>query len=486
MSGTAKALGIEHVFVLMFENRSFDHMLGFSAITGDDAVTGRPTTSNGLSGAESNSLNGQEFRVSEGADHTMQVDPDHEFLDVLRQLCGPTATYSPGGSYPAIDRSGFVASYVQSGGAQPGEIMKCYSPTQLPVLNALCREFVVCDNWHASMPGPTWPNRLFVHAASSGGLDHSPTTIEIAEWEAIAGFDFPNGTIFDALQKAGIKHRLYSGDNFPMVSALKGIHLDDIRHFSLFASDLQQPGYDFSYVFIEPSYDVLHDYRAGSSQHPLGDITQGEALIKTTYEAIRNSPIWGKSLLIVTWDEHGGFYDHATPPSAPAPGDTTLGAKHNKSGFTFQQYGPRVPAVVVSPLIPKNLIDHRVYDHASIPATVESLFGLGSLTERDKNANRLDALISLTQARDDAPTALPAPAVNATPATRPDDSVDDGNVPGILQAAMRQNLAIAPQERSMIVARVAGIKTRGDAMQYLAEVQRRVHIQGGALTQRTG
>lgn len=481
MSGTAKTLGIEHVFVLVLENRSFDHLLGFSVITGNDALTGKPTKSSSLSGTESNSFGGQEYRVSEGADYTMQVDPSHEFLDVLQQLCGPKATYSPGGPYPLIDRSGFVASYVQSGGAsQPGEIMKCYGSMQLPVLNTLVREFVVCDNWYASMPGPTWPNRLFVHAASSGGLDHSPTTIEIAEWEAVEGFNFPNGTIFDALQKAGIKRRLYAGDNFPMVSALKGIHLDDIRQFSLFASDLQQPSYDFSYVFIEPSYDVLHDYRAGTSQHPLGDITQGEALIKATYEAIRNSPIWNKSLLIVTWDEHGGFFDHATPPPAPAPGDTSLGAQYNQNGFTFQQYGPRVPAVVVSPLIPKNLIDHRLYDHASIPATIESLFGLGSLTERDKNANRLDALISLTKPREDTPSTLPPPAPDAMFATRPDDSVNDGNLPGILQAAMRQDLAMAPEQRSVIIARVAGIKTRRDATYYLADVQRRVQIQGSA------
>jgi phospholipase C len=115
--------------------------------------------------------------------------------------------------------------------------MNCYSPTQLPVLHALAAEFVVCDDWHASMPGPTWPNRMFIHAASSSGLDHSPTIAEIADWEALAGFSFRNGTTFDALQKKDITRRLYGGDDFPMVSALKGIHLDDIRHYSQFAGD---------------------------------------------------------------------------------------------------------------------------------------------------------------------------------------------------------------------------------------------------------
>jgi phospholipase C len=116
--------------------------------------------------------------------------------------------------------------------------MKCFAPEQLPVLTALAQEFAVCDNWHVSMPGPTWPNRMFVHAASSGGLDHSPTTEEIVEWETIGGFQFKAGSAFDALKKKAVSRRLYAGDDFPMVAALKGISLFDIRHYSNFASDL--------------------------------------------------------------------------------------------------------------------------------------------------------------------------------------------------------------------------------------------------------
>ncbi len=159
---------IQHIFVLMLENRSFDHMLGFSGIHGTDAWSNTPTQINGLSGAESNSFNGTNFPVTHGADNVMPLDPHHEFGDILCQLCGPGVTYPAAGAYPPINDSGFVASYVASGGgANPGEIMKCYDPGQLPVLNALATEFVVCDNWYGSMPGPTWPNRMFVHAASS-------------------------------------------------------------------------------------------------------------------------------------------------------------------------------------------------------------------------------------------------------------------------------------------------------------------------------
>jgi phospholipase C len=330
---------------------------------------------------------------------------------------------------------------------------------------------------------------MFVHAASSSGLDHSPTIAEIAQWESLAGFSFANGTIFDALKKNGITRRLYGGDDFPMVSALKGIHLGDIRHYSQFAGDLQKAAYPFNYVFIEPSYDVGNDYKNGTSQHPLADVNQGEALIKATYEAIRNSAFWDSSLLIITWDEHGGFYDHAIPTDAVAPGDTGFGSIHNKSGFTFQKYGPRVPALVISPLTSRNLIDHRLYDHSSIPATLETLFDLTPLTKRDAAANNPTSLLTLTNPRQDAPTVLPtvdsteaAPLAAAADAqattvtvSRPNDSADDGNLPGIVHAALRQDLEVSPSaQRPAIIARVRAIKTRSEAMQYLNEVRQKV------------
>jgi phospholipase C len=484
------ASNIQHVFVLMLENRAFDHMLGFSGITGTDAASGQPTRINGLAGTETNTFNGQTIPVAPSAGFVMPSDPGHEFDNVLEQLGGPGATYSPG-RYPPIVNTGFVASYVATGGqARPDEIMKCFTSTSLPVLHALAREFVVCDNWHASMPGATWPNRLFVHAASAAGLDHSPTTAEIVLWESLSGFSFQNGTIFDAMRAKNVSRRLYAGDEFPMVSALKGIGLADIRLYHLFAQDVAQPNYPFSYTFIEPSYNVLNDYKGSTSQHPLDDVTRGEMLIKATYEAIRNSPLWNNSLLIITWDEHGGFYDHAIPPPAIAPGDTE--AAHNKFGFTFDQYGPRVPAIVVSPLIPRNLVDHRLYDHASIPATLEAIFGLNALTRRDAAANNLTSLVSLATPRGDAPTTLPQPAqsgfsllptfaaaefVAATmaPPARPSDPVNEGNLPGVIQAALRSDLALSPPEqRAQILAHVSSLKTRADADQYLRQVRQKV------------
>ena len=479
---------IQHIFVLMLENRSFDHMLGFSRLAGTDAETGQPTTIRGLDGTESNDFGGQAYRVSAGADWVMPTDPHHEFLDILHQLCGPGAEYPSGGPYPPVDNSGFVDSYVASGGSgNPGEIMKCFTPEQLPVLYALASQFAVCDQWHSSMPGPTWPNRMFVHAGSSGGLDHSPSVAEVVEWETGPGYSFLNDTIFDRLKEKGVTRRIYGGDHFPMVAALRGIGLDDIREYENFAADLQQDSYPYNYVFIEPSYDILNNYKGGSSQHPLGDIRKGEALIKSTYEAIRNSAHWKNSMLIITWDEHGGFYDHCDPPAAIGPGDS-WGSRYNRYGFTFDKYGPRVPAIVISPLIPRGLIDHRLYDHASIPATIEQRFGLVGMTNRDRTANNLLSLVRDSKARV-TPESLPGPSESVSaepgiagpsndvelPAAASGQPVDSGNLPAVVHAALQQDLRMSPEQRETILGRAKEIRTAGDAAEYLKSVQEKLN-----------
>ena len=211
-----------------------------------------------------------------------------------------------------------------------------------------------------------------------------------------------NGTVFDALAaKSATPWRIYTGGDFPNVAALKGIHQPQLLPFNDFARDVENPSYPWLYTFIEPKYGniLTGTYEGGTSQHPLDGVAHGEALIKTLYKSIRKSPHWNKSLLIVTWDEHGGFYDHVAPPSAVAPGDARRGSTYNKHGFTFEQLGVRVPAVVVSPSIPQNRIDHQLYDHASIPATLQQLFGIPALTNRDAAAHDITAIAPRTKNR---------------------------------------------------------------------------------------
>ncbi len=487
---------ITHVFVLMLENRSFDHMLGFSGISGEDAATGKPTTINGTNKSFLNTYQNIPYSAMTPADNIMAYDPGHEFQDVAEQLCGEGISYK-GGSYPAIHNNGFVANYAGTkspgeGGATKnfGDIMKCYaSPSQLPVLTQLATTFAVCDNWFASLPGPTWPNRFFVHAATSGGLDHSPKTTELLKWSMISGFSFPGGSIYDQMNKYPGNNkgwRIYHGVNLPLVgaiagvAALKGIQLSDTHSYENFASDIKG-AYPWSYTFIEPNYgDIINNsYSGGQSQHPMDDVRRGEALIKSTYEAIRNSPLWLSSMLVITYDEHGGFCDHVAPPPAVAPGDTKPYDPFNDFGFDFKQYGVRVPAVIISPYTKKNIISHTLYDHASVPATLERMFGMPALTARDAAANDLTGLANLPKARTDAPVQLKtvtAPTADEVAAAKaiqkpPDETgtVEEGNLPGFLHIVMKSHMEKHEQSTRMQLMDTFNhqVKTKADARAYV-------------------
>ncbi len=481
---------IQHVFVLMLENHSFDNMLAFSGIDGLIAATPE----------NANAYNGVTYPVSGSAPPNMPTDPGHQFTDVVEQLAGPGVSYSPGGTYPPINNAGFLANYAttQSEGRAPPaakiqDIMQTFdTKAQLPVLYQLATEFVVCDQWFSSMPGPTWPNRLFLHGASSNGLDDAPSTSQMAEWETVDGFRYPNGSIFDALNARKIPWRLYHDTDGPiegaisLVSALHGIELSSVHELSRLASDVQSGTYPYQYTFIEPNYgDVLNGtYEGGSSQHPMDGVGNGETLIKSVYEAIRNSPVWNASLLIITYDEHGGFYDHYAPPPAPPPDDG--GMRYSKHGFTFSQYGVRVPAVIVSPWVAAG-VDHTLYDHTSVLSTLSWLFGLPPLTQRDARANPLrDVLRPLASPRTDCPTELHAAVqaearvepVSEPPAARtlepiPGRSSAMGFL-GVLLKADSMLSADAPGDRAAARARFQNVKTREDARHYVHEVMTKV------------
>jgi phospholipase C len=162
-----------------------------------------------------------------------------------------------------------------------------------------------------------------------------------------------------------------------------------------------------------------------------------------------------------------------------------MGGNPDQHGFAFDQFGPRVPSIVISPRIPKNRIDHRVYDHSTIPATLEVLFGLRPLTVRDAAANDLTTLLTLASPRDDAPRTLPNPAASGIThemsvamaarsihASKPTDSIDRGNIPGFLHSAVQLDLDASPAaDRSAILARVQTLRTNADAQAYLDEVR---------------
>jgi len=489
----------QNVFILMLENHSFDNIFGLSGIPGI----------NGLTGNETNSYNNQAYPVGKPAPDSMPSDPGHEFMDTLQQLCGNsnlTPLWNYGGPYPpagnTITNAGFVANYATSATestefapAPPpigdiGDVMLCFdTANQLPVSYQLATEFAICDNWFSSLPGPTWPNRFFAYAASSGSLDDSPTTEQMADWEAPwGGYSFPNGSVFELLENNNYEYNLYQDNyswlSFPIVQALSGIEYSDMNDLGSFADDLNSGNYNYPLTVIEPNYGdfILGTYEGGSSQHPMDGMQNGEALIKTVYEAIRNSPLWENSILIITYDEHGGFYDHVPPPVAPPPNDGASG--YSVNGFDFSRYGVRVPAIVVSPYIPKNTVSKQLYDHSSMLNTVEENWGLPNLTNRDQQANSLNSLLSLAIPRTDCPTVLNMPAVSPD-ISRAALSAEklaleemiplpgSGNIIGFLQIANKVEYELSGRtepEKAMIANNLKNVKTKGDARRYIDSV----------------
>jgi len=445
---------IRHVFVLMLENRSFDHLFGLSGIPGIDAATAANACP--LPGGAAISFSG-------GAPATMPTDPGHEFGSVVEQLCGPGVTFPPTHIYPPISNRGFVASYARTfktptpARADVAYIMAGVdTPVQAPAIDRLAKNYVLCDKWFSSLPGPTWPNRFFVHGASSAGLEHSPTAPDIALWETLSGFRYPNGSVYDRLGNGN--WRLYQDKSgpisgqIPQVGALHRINGGDVKDLDRFAADLAG-GYTYAYTFIEPAYGdlIANSYQRGSSQHPRDGLAAGDRLVARIYNAIRQSPLWPQSLLLITYDEHGGFYDHCAPPVAPAPADNPPPG-HNKSGFDFTRYGVRVPAIVVSPWVAKGAVDSVTRDHASVAATLTSLFGMAPLTQRDRAAASLSSLLK--------------------PAARP-----DADCPASITGATDP---IAPAAQPIAIANAAQPVPEGSNLQAFLYVVRKAHAEAGA------
>jgi phospholipase C len=420
---------IERFVVLMLENRSFDHLVGYMK-TVNPAVEG-------LTGGEysnypdPNSPGGGVTPVSSDASTQMPYDPNHEFCDVQSQLYGPApgktcadpmgeCCSNPPKNPAAMSgflASGIAASKSQNGIGTGGEVMKCFAYGRVPYITSLARQFALFNYWYSSLPGPTWPNRFFVHAASSGGLVDSPETDQ-----TVIGYSFQNGTIYELLASGEKDWRIYH-DGLPQsagIDSLRAAYVDPFtthfREMPNFKQDVADGNLP-EYTFIEPNYDPGGDYLTGNSMHPLNDILKGDLLVKQVYEALRgNAALWAGTMLIVTFDEHGGFFDHVPPPACVAPGDTSSYANKNRP-FGFDLYGIRVPAIVASPytkagtVIGQSAADSTTrFDHTSILATVQRRFGLGALTNRDRTANTLEAALNLAQPRDDAPLTLQPPA----------------------------------------------------------------------------
>ncbi len=385
---------IKNVVVLMLENRSFDHMLGYlrSATYPIDGLTGNEFNLEDPSNPASVQVNVNNQAKYQGDLH---IDPAHDTLNVNDQLFG---TGTPASGVAPTNRW-FVFNYAHVNGNNPANahnIMNCFAPVKIPALTALAQEFAVCDHWHSSVPGQTWPNRFFVHAATSDGyLDNTMR-------------HYGMRTIYDNLSAQGFSWNIYFHD-VPQSLAFAHLQIslfkDRFKLFDNFKKDAQS-GTLPSYSFIEPRYNDFLLWKA-NDEHPDHDVSLGDALIADVYEALRSSPQWNQSLLVILYDEHGGIFDHIPPPGGSPYAVNPDGKNSSSPPFNFDRLGVRVPAVLVSPYIAKGGIDPQVYDHTSLLATVKKIFNLPDfLTQRDAAAATFENNLALEQPRSDAPLGL--------------------------------------------------------------------------------
>jgi phospholipase C len=392
---------IEHVVVLMLENRSFDCMLGW--------LYPDRTDFDGLRGSESNPRHRQngtveqvpvwnDGSISADAACIPKPDPGESFDDISMQIFG----LHPNGT---AHMNGFVDNYMRQPAVgplrDPRAVMHCFVPEQLPVLSLLARSFGTCDRWFASAPCETWPNRLFVHTGTGGGQANN----------AAVQRPVILPTVFHRLARGGRQWRVYFHD-VPQTAALVSLWPWIPMHFRFFDPEF---GIDAAsgtlphYSFIEPRYfaNRVLNYIPNDA-HPPHNVVYAEQLVAEVYNTVRSSPAWERTLLLIVFDEHGGCYDHVPPPTAIPVG---LPARN---GFRFDRYGPRVPAVVVSPYVPAGSLvrprsDGPPFDHTSIIATLDCLFDLGApLSLRAARAPDLTSALKLERPENSGPDRIDA------------------------------------------------------------------------------
>lgn len=402
---------IEHVVVLMLENRSFDHYLGLLKGKRPDingCLPDMPECANSLNPTDPNS---PKYTITNKGIN-VQASPSHSVHGVTGQIFGwsdpaqnKITTNHTLYSFESEDMQGFVRSYAGVvGNDKAGTIMDCMDPTHVPVLSKLAEEYLVVDSWFSSVPGPTEPNRCYAIAASSHGMS---TNDEVTMIKGL-----PNKTLFRQLTELGMDWRVYF-ELLPTTLMFKDMrHMDARKNYfrmKKFYEDVAKGDLPF-YTWLEPNYYPYPD-RPADDQHPNHSLADGELLIKNVYEALRkNEALWNKTALIITYDEHGGFYDHVSPPN-PVPSPDGIVADENADDpFDFARLGVRVPTVIVSPWVRKRHLesfmpapkalsemnDHEgAYEHSSLPATIAHRLVHFSLEDETAAATEKDSASSV-------------------------------------------------------------------------------------------
>ncbi len=361
---------IDHIVVLMLENRSFDHMLGYLSLEhGRSDLDGlRPGLSNRAGG-----ISYEPHRLSATHIPNPSWDPDHSAAATDLQVGGG-------------EMSGFAQSFARTlahrnvPNPDPGMVMGYYNGADLPVYDHLAANFCICDRWHSSVPGATWPNRLYAVAGNAdGSRDDKPTPPPIYDKHSFvrhldhAGvswrwYTYDVGTLrcVDQHYRVGHHDRFAYVDKpkLPWQTALEEELIVD-EDAASFVEDAQR-GRLAAVSWIDPNFKDLNLAHAQTNDdHPPSDVQDGQELVFLIYNALASGPpeAWGRTLLLIVYDEHGGFFDHVAPPEAP-----------DDDPQNFGRYGIRVPAIVVSPWVGAGSVSHTLFDHTSIIKTILTRF----------------------------------------------------------------------------------------------------------------
>lgn len=471
---------VEHLVVLMLENRSFDNLLGWTwQETGNEPPVKLPPQNTApYQGLEPNPddsgtgtywnptnlgfFHGQppdRLFIQRGADDFTVPTPDPEelFRHMTFQIFGPQPVL------PSTQNTmlGFYLDYLDATKNDPSvakQIMESYTPAQLPVLNTLAQQYAVCDAWFGSCPCQTWPNRSFVHTGTSNGRVNNGLVPN--------PFDFDLPTIFNVIEERGVSWGVYNDTRLISLTRLQfpklwsfGLedHFHGLHHWKCLAAAGELP----TYSFLEPSF-VFEP----NDEHPPHDMRLGEQLLYDVYQAVATSPQWPQTLLVILFDENGGCSDHVTPPFGAVTPDAA--SNPGEDGFTFDRFGPRIPAVLVSPWIAAGTVfrtdNGTPYDHTSVLATIRDWLRIPPqdflTSHRIPHAPTLDQVLTLDQPRQELPD-VPPPA----PGPRAEVSMDEP--PNVLQDGMVLAAEAARLGRPLTPAEAAAIRatvqTRADA-----------------------
>ena len=375
---------VEHIVVLMLENRSFDHMLGYLSLKG-----GR-TDIDGLKPGMSNDAGGKTYFIEHlHATHIPNPDwdPDHSSAATDKQIGGGRMD-----GFAASFAETLAARHVTDPAPDPGMVMGYYDASDVPVYDHLADQFCVCDRWHSSVAGATWPNRLYAVAGSAAGSrdDKAPPSI-YAKHSFVRHLDAADVNwrwyTYDIGTLRFVDHEYLLGhrEHFAYVQKSKlpwrvlleeELFLDEDS--ASFLEDAQR-GRLAPVSWIDPNFIELNLAHAQSNDdHPPSDIGAGQELVMLVYNALAAGPLWEKTLLVVVYDEHGGFHDHVPPPEAS-----------DDDPVMFGSYGVRVPALAVSPWISQRAVSHSLFDHTSIIKTILTRFAPMELDQRSPVGTRV-------------------------------------------------------------------------------------------------